>query len=77
MKNDGRKKRPADYPQFAFRVPLEVKDELSVLIDEVRKLYNAGLDSDEKVFTKNRIIIEALRRGLKTMKKSKSGRSSK
>lgn len=75
MQKKGR--RPSDYPQFAFRLTAETKEQLSSMIDEVTDLYNKNVPPGEYLFRKNDIIIEALEIGLAQMKKSpakKSGR---
>jgi hypothetical protein len=66
-----KRKEPGDYPTFAFRVPGEAKARINALIDEVQKLFNSARDEGDKVFTRNKIIVEALEKGLNLMKKSK------
>ena len=75
MQKKGR--RPSDYPQFAFRLTAETKENLSAVIDEVTDLYNKNIPLGEYLYRKNDIIIEALEIGLAQIKKNpnkKSGR---
>jgi hypothetical protein len=64
-----RKKTPSDYPLLAFRVSAKEKKEIQTLISEVQRMYNRALKSEQKVYGKNDIAIEALRRGLRQMKR--------
>lgn len=68
-----KKKTPADYPQFAFRLSSnDQKERLNKMIEAVQAIYNRGLDKEtEKKINKNDIIVEALEIGLSTMKKRK------
>ena len=68
MQKKGR--RPSDYPQFAFRLSAEAKEKLSKMIKEVTDLYNETLPPGEYLFRKNEIIIDALTRGLRDMKRN-------
>lgn len=63
------RRKPSDYPQFAFRVTAEKKDRLSEMINEVTELFNKNVSPGEYLYRKNDIIIEALEIGLKQMKK--------
>lgn len=67
-----KRKEPGDYPTFAFRVPGDAKTRISALIDEVHELLNSGREEGDKVFTRNKIIVEALEKGLSLMKKGKT-----
>lgn len=66
------KKKPAPkvktYPLFAFRTSLEDKKRLMAMIDEVTNLLNKKVKEDEYRFKKSDIIINALEKGLKTLK---------
>ncbi len=64
-----KRKKPGDYPQFTFRVDAETKDKLSKMVEEVTNLFNKNLNTDEYIYRKNDIIIEALLSGLSSMKK--------
>lgn len=66
-----KKTQPSDYPIFAFRVSNEEKDVLSVEIENVVKLLNKRVSEDEKVWRKNDVIVEALKRGLAQLKKGR------
>lgn len=63
------KKKPGDYPQMAFRVSAEDKARLEQLIDEVHKLANGQLESDQFKVKKNELIVDALWNGLLNIKK--------
>lgn len=67
-----KKKRPSDYPQLAFRVSEEDKKSLTKLINDVYRLANQGLMSDEKPIKKNELIVTALTSGLSKLKKKYS-----
>ncbi|MGE3684297.1 MAG: hypothetical protein AB7G93_21465 [Bdellovibrionales bacterium] len=69
MSRRERKKMPADYPLIAFRVSEEVKKELHKLIEDVQEHYNRALKSEQLPYKKNEIVVEALRRGLRQMKR--------
>ena len=69
-----KKKKPATprYPSIAFRVTQREKDELSGEIEAVRNLLNKKSIEKEDGSTYwllNDVIVTALRRGLKTLKK--------
>lgn len=65
----GKKARPNDYPIFAFRVSEDEKDLLNAEIERVVAALNRHLTDDEKVWRKNDVIVEALKRGLAQLKK--------
>ncbi|MCB9062527.1 MAG: hypothetical protein H6622_13475 [Halobacteriovoraceae bacterium] len=67
MNKKGR--QPSDYPQFAFRLSATAKEKLTEMINEVTDYCNKDLGPGEYMFRKNEIIIEALERGLKDIKK--------
>ncbi len=75
MQKKGR--RPSDYPQFAFRLTAETKENLSAAIDEITELYNKSVPAGEYLYRKNDIIIEALEIGLAQMKKNPNKRPSR
>lgn len=64
-----KKKKPSDYPIFSFRVSKQDKDELTMLINDIAALANKGNTEDEWFTWNKDIIVEALRIGLKTLKK--------
>jgi len=67
LRNRPLKKRPSDYPQFIFRISADDKVQLTLSINQVKKIYNALKKEDEKVITKNEIIVNALKIGLKEL----------
>jgi hypothetical protein len=66
-----KKKAPADYPLFAFRISETDKDRLNKLIEEIQELYNAERAHDEKHINKNDVIVAALDKGLALLKRGK------
>ena len=69
--NTDKKKKPSEYPLFAFRIDEEKKEELNTLLEDVREALNKKLGPEDKLWMKNDIIYEALRLGLPILKKSK------
>lgn len=63
------KKKPQDYPQFAFRVSDDVKQELMDKIEAVAKALNKGRTEDDRVIRNNDVIIRAIYKGLPLLKK--------
>ena len=61
------KKKPSDYPQLAFRVDQEFKDEIQQIVDRLHKKANRAVGDGEKRVKKNEILQEALRIGLQKM----------
>jgi len=70
MSND-KKKKPSEYPLFAFRIDEEKKEELNTLLEDVRDALNKKIAADDKLWMKNDIIYEALKLGLPILKKIK------
>ena len=64
------RRKPSDYPQFAFRTTDEFKQRISDLVEEVTELYNKQIPEGEYLYRKNDIIAEALEMGLMQMKKN-------
>jgi hypothetical protein len=64
-----KKKQPGDYPQFAFRVSQEEKDEISALVDQLETALNKGRADDERKIRKNDVIVDALMKGLLQMRR--------
>jgi hypothetical protein len=64
-----KKKKPSEYPLFAFRIDEDKKEELSSLIEEVRESLNKKVDPEDKLWMKNDVIYEALLLGLSQLKK--------
>jgi len=65
-------KHPNDYPLIAFRVlEQSIKDEIDREVKVVLKLYNKDLREGDKRFRKNDILVEAIRKGLKQLKRQK------
>ncbi len=65
------KKESADYGLFCFRLSKKERDELNELLDKAKIRLNKDKKSDEYVITKNEIIFEAIKIGLKNLKKNK------
>ena len=64
-----KKKKPSEYPLFAFRIDEDKKEELSSLIEEVRESLNKKVDPEDMLWMKNDVIYEALLLGLSQLKK--------
>lgn len=64
-----KKKKPSEYPLFAFRLDEDKKEELNSLLDETREALNKKLSPDDKLWMKNDIIYQALLLGLPLLKK--------
>lgn len=62
------KKRPSEYPQFAFRVSKENKARLVALIEDVQNALNRRRKSGDPYLNKNDVIVRALDEGLKRIK---------
>lgn len=62
-----KRKESNDYPQFQFRISKEDKKRIQEKVDYVVKLFNSELNPKLKKFKKNDVIVEALKRGLKSM----------
>lgn len=63
------KKKPSDYPQLAFRVTQDYKDEVQKAVDKLHKRMNKAVSEDEKRVKKNEILMEALKLGLESLTK--------
>ncbi len=73
MKAKGSKKKQknyADYPQLQFTTNPETKDFINKRLDSLREIYNQHLESNQLLFTKSDIAIEALKIGLKQLEKA-------
>ena len=64
-------KRKSIYKQFAFRVDAKKKKELMKEIDSVKDYLNSKLGREYQRLRKNDVIIDALERGLKLLRKRK------
>lgn len=65
------KKTPSDYPQIAFRLSSEEERELLYKqIDEIQEAYNEKRNESDKMIRRNDVIIEALEKGLKILRKN-------
>jgi hypothetical protein len=64
------KKLPSEYPQFSFRLTKQKKEELAALVEEVQTARNKRRGDDGAFVNKNDVIIEALEKGLKILRKS-------
>jgi hypothetical protein len=67
-----KKKKPSEYPLFAFRIDEEKKEELNSLLEDVRETLNKKLGPEDKLWMKNDVIYEAIILGLPLLKKKKS-----
>lgn len=65
-----KKKKPSEYPLFAFRIDEEKKEELNALLEETREALNRKIGPEDKLWMKNDIIYEALLLGLPLLKKN-------
>lgn len=64
-----KKKQPDDYPIFSFRISKEDKEDLIKKLDDAKMKLNHGIGEDERVVTKNDILIEAIKLGLTLVKR--------
>ncbi len=64
-----KKKKPSDYPQFAFRTSKANIERINCLLDEIQERYNRTKSPDDFSWPKGDIIVEALDIGLKAVKK--------
>ncbi|MGK5087034.1 hypothetical protein WDW86_05705 [Bdellovibrionota bacterium FG-2] len=62
-----KKKKPSDYPIFAFRVEAQNKEDLMAMVKKVVRIRNKRVKEDEKIIRKNDVILEALASGLRAM----------
>lgn len=63
------KKLPSEYPQLAFRASKEDKRRLTALIEDVQKYLNHHREVGAPFVNKNDVIIAALEKGLRLLKK--------
>tara|TARA_B100001971_G_scaffold213155_1_gene245578 strand:- start:170896 stop:171126 length:231 start_codon:yes stop_codon:yes gene_type:complete len=63
------KKHPNDYPLLSFRLDKATKDEITLEIEELVQILNDNRDENSYVIRKNDVFVEALREGIKTIKK--------
>jgi hypothetical protein len=63
------RKKPQDYPQLAFRVTDEIKVEIMDEVEEIAEGLNKRRGEKDYIIRKNDVIVEALRIGLKQLKK--------
>jgi hypothetical protein len=66
-----KKAKPSDYPIFAFRISEEEKGRLNDEIERVVDHLNKSLSEDDRIWRKNEVIVEALKRGLAILKKER------
>ena len=64
-----KKKDSNDYPLVAFRVSQEEKDEIMEGLEELVNIINKNKDEDEKLARKNKVFVEAIKRGIVDLKK--------
>jgi hypothetical protein len=66
-----RKKTPSDYPQLCFRLPSEEeRKRIDSLIEEIQDAYNKRRKEGDLVIRRNDVVLDALERGLKAIKRS-------
>jgi hypothetical protein len=63
-----KKKTPADYPQLAFRIAEDDKQNINRLAEEILVVSNNGLATDSPKFRKNDVLVDALYLGLITLR---------
>ena len=63
------RKRPQDYPQLTFRVTSEIKVEIMDDVEVIVEGLNNKREDQTYVIRKNDVIVEALKIGLKQLKK--------
>lgn len=64
-----KKKKPSDYPQFAFRTSKANIERLNATLEEIQGAYIKRKDPEAPYWSKGDIIVEALTLGLKLLKK--------
>ena len=64
-----KRKTPADYATFSFRITEEEKSRIIALIEATKRRLNASRNMDEKLWKNNTVIIHALHRGLRAMQR--------
>lgn len=64
-----KKKRPEDYPLFSFRVSAQEKTALIKMLDVAKAKLNRTKEGNERVITKNDILLEAIKLGLPLVRK--------
>lgn len=67
-----KKKESADYGLFCFRLSKRERDELYELLNETKARLNQNKSKDEYVITKNEILFEAIKLGIRKLKKGHS-----
>jgi hypothetical protein len=63
------KRLPSEYPQMAFRVSKEKKEELSTLIENIQSALNRKRKKGDPFINKNDVFIDALEKGLRSLRK--------
>ncbi len=64
-----KKKDSNDYPLVAFRVSQEEKEQIMMLLEELVEIINKGKNDDDKAVRKNKVFVEAIKRGIADLKK--------
>lgn len=64
-----KKKDSNDYPLVAFRVSQAEKDEIMQSLEELVEIINKNKSEDEKAARKNKVFVEAMKRGIANLKK--------
>jgi len=60
-------KDPSDYPQFAFRVSQDDKDEIMRLLDKVHRKLRAKDKEGYEATTRNKILVNVIKNGLRKL----------
>jgi len=62
------KRVPSEYPQIAFRVSKEDKEQISDQIEKAQSYLNKKRKEDDPFINKNDVFLMALKAGLKLVK---------
>ncbi len=63
------KKHPNDYPLLSFRLDEQTKEEITIEVEELVDVLNERRDENSYVIRKNDVFVEALKEGLKILRK--------
>ena len=78
MKREKRIRNPKDnsYPQYSLRIPearTEQFERIKAMVEDIFNRFKASQKDDEKTINRNDIMIEALEKGLKELKRETKG----
>jgi len=68
-------KKPSEYPQYVFRVPMDDKKPLDELLDKVVGLMNDAREAGAPELTRSSVLARAVFRGLEDLKRKHSKNS--